>query len=79
MKKFMSVLMVAAIFTACNSNNNPTEENAEDAVDTTNIYPTNPATLNQAATHSQDIPRDSVERSSDSTGNIRPGDTTGNR
>jgi PBP1b-binding outer membrane lipoprotein LpoB len=79
MKKFFSILMIAAIITACNSNDNPTEENGEEAVDTTEINPTNPATLNEAATHSQTIPRDSVEMSSDSTGNIRPGDTTQRR
>lgn len=71
--------MIAAAFAACNSNSDSVEEKGEQAADTTNIYPTNPATLNEAATHTQPIPRDSVERSSDSTGNIDPGDTTSRR
>jgi hypothetical protein len=67
--------MIVAILTACNSSSS-TESKGEQAADTTQIQPTNPATENDAATHSQEIPRDSVETSADSTGNIRPGDTT---
>ena len=75
MKKLIGILMIAAVFAACGGGES-TEDKGEQAADTTHIVPTTPAEGNEAATHSQVIPRDSVETSSDSTGNIRPGDTT---
>jgi len=75
MKKLVGTLMIIVALTACNSSSS-TESKGEQAADTTHIQPTNPATENDAATHSQVIPRDSVETSADSTGNIKPGDTT---
>jgi hypothetical protein len=75
MKKLVGTLMIIVALTACNSSSS-TESKGEQAADTTEIRPTNPATENDAATHSQVIPRDSVETSADSTGNIKPGDTT---
>ncbi len=78
MKKLFGVLLIAATLAACNSNDS-TEDKGEQAADTTEIRSINPATINDAATHSQIIPRDSVETSADSTGNIHPGDTTKGR
>lgn len=75
MKKLIVALMIVSAFTACGGGDS-TEDKGEQAADTTEIQPTNPATQNDAATHSQAIPRDSVETSSDSTGNINPADTT---
>lgn len=75
MKKLIGVLMIAAVFTACNSNSS-TDSKGEQAADTTQIRPTDPSTENDAATQSQVIPTDSVEKSTDSTGNIKQGDTT---
>ena len=75
MKKLFGTLMIVLALAACNSSSS-TESKGEQAADTTEIRPTNPATENDAATHSQVIPKDSVETSADSTGNIKPGDTT---
>ena len=75
MKKLIGILMITAAFAACGGNAS-TEDKGEQAADTTQIGPTTPTTGNEAATNSQVIPRDSVEMSSDSTGNIHPGDTT---
>ena len=75
MKNFFGVLMIVAALAACNSSSS-TESKGEQAADTTQIQPTDPASQNDAATHSQVIPRDSVERSSDSTGNIKSSGTT---
>jgi len=74
MKKLLGILMIVAVLAACNSNSS-TESKGEKAADTTNIYPTNPATENQAATHSQDIPRDQVDSLADSVAHKAPGDT----
>jgi len=78
MKKLFGTLMIVVALAACNSSSS-TESKGEQAADTTEIRPTNPATENDAATHSQVIPKDSVETSADSTGNIKPGDTTKSR
>jgi len=75
MKKLIGILMITAALAACNSGTS-TEDKGEKAADTTEIKPVNPETINDAATHSQTIPQDSVETSADSTGNIHPGDTT---
>lgn len=74
MKKFFGVLMMVAVAMACNSNSS-TESKGEKAADTTNISPTNPATENEAATHSQDIPHDQVDSLADTIANKAPGDT----
>jgi hypothetical protein len=65
MKKFIGLLMVAAVIASCNSSSS-TESKGEQAADTTTIRPTNPATENDAATHSQPIPGDSVDYAADS-------------
>jgi len=68
MKKLIGLLMIAAVVASCNSSSS-TESKGEQAADTTNIRPTNPATQNDAATHSQIIPRDSVDYAADSLAN----------
>jgi hypothetical protein len=78
MKNFLSILMIAAMVAACNSNSS-TESKGEKAADTTNIYPTDPATQNEAATHSQAIPRDGVDSLADTVAHKAPGDTAAPR
>ena len=75
MKKLVGTLMIIAALTACNSSSS-TESKGEQAADTTHIQPTNPATENDAATHSQEIPRDSIDTQADSLKNRKSGDTT---
>jgi hypothetical protein len=75
MKKLVGTLMIIVALTACNSSSS-TESKGEQAADTTHIQPTNPATENDAATHSQVIPGDSTDTQADSLKNGNQGDTT---
>lgn len=75
MKKFIGILMIAAAFAACN-NSSSTENKGEKAADTTHIYPTTPTSQDQAATHSQVIPHDSVDYAADSLANKKLVDST---
>ncbi len=68
MKKIILALLITASIAACSSNGN-TKDSAADTTTTITSGNTN-------STQGQDIPRDSIETSSDSTGNIHPGDTT---
>ena len=70
MKKFIVVTMIIAAIAACKSGTNT------DAGPDTAATNTTPSSGNTDATMSQKMPADSVEMSSDSTGNIHPGDTT---
>ena len=74
MKKFIGLLMIAVVIASCNSNSS-TESKGEQAADTTNIYPTDPAAQNDAATHSQAIPHDSVDYAADSIVNNKDSTT----
>lgn len=76
MKKMIALLMFVAALAACNGGTADSE--TENYGPDTAPVNTTPRTGNQDATMGQQIPRDSVELSSDSTGNIRPGDTTKN-
>ncbi|TKK66703.1 hypothetical protein FC093_16850 [Ilyomonas limi] len=78
MKKLFGILMIAATVAACNSSSS-TESKGEKAADTTNIYPTDPAAQNEAATHSQAIPHDQVDSLADTVANKVPGDTAAPR
>lgn len=82
MKRIFAVLALTISLAACSGNGS-----SSDGSDTaaTNIAPgddasggTTPSITsgNTAARQGQEIPRDSIETLADSTGNIRPGDTT---
>jgi len=68
MKKLISILMIAGALAACNSNSS-TESKGEHAADTTHIIPTDPAAQNDAATHTQPIPHDSMDYQGDTLAN----------
>lgn len=83
MKKMILVFAITACFAACgnndNNNNNatnPTDGSTAPANDAAGTTTPSITSGNEAARQGQEIPRDSVETSADSTGNIRPGDTT---
>lgn len=69
MKKLLGILMITGLMAACNSSNDSVEEKGEQAADTTEIRPTDPSSLNDAATHSQVIPQDSTDTVADSVTN----------
>ncbi len=73
MKKFLLFIVIVAAIAACGGGTN------KDAGPDTAMINTTPTSGNDDATNSQKIPMDSVEMSSDSTGNIKPGDTTKGR
>jgi len=78
MKKLFGALIITALVAACNSSSS-TESKGEQAADTTHISPTNPATENDAATHSQAIPHDSVDTQADSIVNNGTGADSASR
>lgn len=74
MKKLILVLVITASIAACGNNNND-KGNDTSIMNSADSTPTI-TSGNTNSTMGQEIHRDSVERSSDSTGNIHPADTT---
>ncbi len=71
MKKILALFIITVSIAACGNTNS--NENTSGADSVTTI-----TSGNTDARQGQRIPTDSVELLSDSTGNIRPGDTTKN-
>jgi hypothetical protein len=69
MKKIIVLFVITASIAACGNGNSANTGHAGDSTPTI-------TSGNTDARQGQVIPTDSVERSSDSTGNIHPGDTT---
>lgn len=71
MKRFVLLLLIAGSIAACGNNDNNSDDVTSGADTTTTI-----TSGNTHATMGQEIPRDSIEMMSDSTGNLMHGDST---
>lgn len=80
MKRILAIFVLTVSLAACSGNSSENNDNGtapgEDAAGGTTPSITSG---NTASRQGQEIPADSVEVSSDSTGNIHPGDTTKNK
>lgn len=77
MKRLLVVFALTVFLASCGNKSN-TPDNTGAAPDNDASGGTTPSITsgNTASRQGQEIPTDSVERTSDSTGNIHPGDTT---
>lgn len=72
MKKMILLLLIAGSIAACGNNDSTNDNDITSGADTTKTITSG----NNAATMGQEIPRDSLEMKSDSTGNIPHADST---
>ena len=83
MKRILAIFALTVSLAACgDSSSNSSENNKEGTApgqDASGGTTPSITSGNTASRQGQEIPRDSVELSSDSTGNIHPGDTTKNK
>lgn len=77
MKRILAILILTVSLAACGNNTaDTTDDGTAPGEDASGGTTPSITSGNTAARQGQEIPRDSIETSADSTGNIKPGDTT---